>query len=170
MSLAKRGGNNITMIFLGADHRGYQLKEKIKQWLVEWGLEAEDLGNKRLDPNDDFPDFAILVAEKVSQETGSKGILICGNGIGMSVAANKVHGVRCGLGFAVEQVKRGREEDDINCLALPADFVDDGQVKEIVKVFLETKFLGEEKYKRRIQKILHLAGGHSATSEVSLPL
>lgn len=149
------------MIYLGADHRGYELKEKIKQWLVEWGYQYQDLGNTVYDGEDDYPDFAEKVGREVGRgqrgEKGKKGknrgILVCGTGIGMDIVANKFSGVRCGLGFSTEQVKRGRQEDGVNCLALPADFVTEEKASEIVKVFLETKFFGKEKYKRRIGKI-----------------
>lgn len=142
------------MIYLGSDHRGYQLKEKIKEWLVEWEYEYQDLGNTVYDPEDDYVDFAERVAKGIKGVKGAKkGILVCGTGIGMDMVANKFPGVRCGLGFSVEQVKRGREEDNINCLALAADFLSDEEAEEMVKVFLETKFSGKERHKRRIGKI-----------------
>jgi len=150
------------MIYLGADHRGYQLKEKIKRWLKEWGWDYQDLGNTKYEPEDDYPDFgkgvvaklqSCKVAKKEKKDSATFGILICGSGIGMSIVANRFPGVRCGLGFSAEQVKRGREEDGINCLALPADFITEQKAKAIIKVFLETKFLGKEKYQRRIEKI-----------------
>ena len=154
------------MIYLGSDHRGFQLKEKIKKWLEEWSCQYEDCGNEIYDEEDDYADFAGRVGEKAGEgeegkegkEGENKGILVCGTGIGMDMVVNKFFHIRCGLGFSVEQVKRGRKEDDINCLALPADFVTDKRAKEMIRVFLETKFLGKPKYKRRIQKILHLAG------------
>ncbi|MBM3209458.1 RpiB/LacA/LacB family sugar-phosphate isomerase [Candidatus Shapirobacteria bacterium] len=144
------------MIYLGSDHRGYQLKEKIKEWLTGWGYEYEDLGNERYEPEDDYPEFATKVAKGVLRELGDLGILICGSGIGISIVANRFAGVRCGLGFSEEQIRRGRKEDDINCLALPADFVNDDEARQIVRAFLETKFLGEEKYKRRIREITNI--------------
>ncbi len=155
------------MIYLGSDHRGFHLKEKIKQWLKEWArlaegeprqdYEFEDLGNMVLEPDDDYPDFALVVGERVMREIGeekeNKGIVICGSGVGVDIVANKVKGVRCGLGFDSGQIKLAREHDNINCLALPADYLDGEQAKEIVKMFLETKFSEEEKYKRRIKKM-----------------
>lgn len=152
------------MIYLGADHRGYQLKEKIKQWLVEWGRKYEDCGNMVCDPEDDYVDYAHKVGERVGEGQEGRegkgerdwGILVCGTGIGMDMVANKFTHIRCGLGFFVEQVKEGREKDDINCLALPAGFITDEEAKEMIKVFLETKFSGKEKYKRRLKKITNL--------------
>ena len=152
------------MIYLGADHRGYNLKEKIRQWLTEWNQEFEDLGNDHLDPEDDYPDFAKKVAEKLSWSgppatqasllaLRARGIVICGSGVGVDIVANRRVGVRCGLGFSAEQVKKAREDDDINCLAIPADYLPEEKVKEIVRIFLETKFSGAERMKRRIEKI-----------------
>jgi len=139
------------MIYIAADHRGYNLKEKIKQWLVEWGHEYEDLGNDHFDPEDDYPDFAKRVAKKMGGS--NKGIVICGSGVGVDIVANRFCGVRCGLGFLPEQIKKAKEDDDINCLALAADFLEEEKAKEIVKTFLETKFLKEERKIKRIEKI-----------------
>lgn len=143
------------MIYIGADHRGYNLKEKIKTWLKDWGYEFEDLGNTKFDPEDDYPDYALAVARVIVNniEQGAKGIIICGSGVGVDIVANKVKGIRCGLGFTEEQVKMARKNDDINCLALAADFIDEEKAKNLIKIFLETPFSGEEKHKRRIEKI-----------------
>ena len=144
------------MIYLGADHRGYNLKEKVKQWLTEWNLEFVDLGNDRLDLEDDYPTFAAAVAKEISNiksQISNFGILICGSGVGVDIVANRHSGVRCGLGFSVEQIKKAREDDDINCLAIAADFTDEETAKNIVKTFLETEFSGEERKRRRIDKI-----------------
>lgn len=147
------------MIYIGSDHRGYQLKEKIKAYLGELGLVFDDLGNDHLDEEDDYPDWAKMVANKVAQAASAeasasqRGIVICGSGIGVSITANKVAGIRCGLGFSLDQVKQAREHDDINCLALPADFVGDEEALDIVDVFLKTEFDNEEKHRRRIEKI-----------------
>lgn len=142
------------MIFLGADHRGYNLKEDIKKFLAESGQSFEDLGNFKLDPNDDYTDFAKLVAEKVSQNPQSdKGILICGSGVGVDITANKFHGVRSALADDIETAKQSREHDDTNVLSLPADEVNLELAKKIVRVWLETHFSNGEKYQRRIDKM-----------------
>jgi len=141
------------MIYLAADHRGFELKERIKVWLKEWGIESEDLGNDHLDPGDDYPDFARLVAQKINQEEGGRGIIICASGVGADIVANRYPKVRCGLGFSALQVTEARQDDDINCLAIASDFTDEEEVKEIIKTFLGTKFSNEERYLRRIGKI-----------------
>jgi len=144
------------LICIGADHRGFKLKNSIIEFLKQEGYETEDLGNSQYDESDDFPDFAILVARRVkefSASGGSKGILICGTGAGMDMVANKVEGIRSVLGFSTNQVFDSRQGDDVNILSLPADFVDQETAFEIVKVFLRTPFSGELKHKRRIEKI-----------------
>jgi ribose 5-phosphate isomerase B len=139
------------MIYLGADHRGFQLKEKIKNWLAEGNYEFEDLGNDRFDPEDDYPDFAKKVAKKLGRS--DKGIVICGSGVGVDIVANRFPELRCGLGFLPEQIKKAREDDDINCLALAADFLEEKVAKEIIKTFLETPFSSQENKIRRLKKI-----------------
>ena len=142
------------MVFLGADHRGFHLKEKVKLWLRQWGVEFEDLGNTELDPEDDYSDFAARVAEKVSTyESESVGIVICGSGVGVDMVANKFPLIRCGLGFSSQQIRMARQDDDINVLALPADFLSYKKARKIVETFLKTEFVGEPKHRRRIEKI-----------------
>jgi ribose 5-phosphate isomerase B len=142
------------MIYLGADHRGYNLKEEVKKFLTEYGHSFEDLGNSKYDPNDDYTDFAKLVAEKVSQNSESnKGILICGSGVGVDITANKFKDVRSALADDVATAKQSREHDDTNVLSLPADEVDFELAKKIIDVWLATPFSNGEKYKRRIDKM-----------------
>lgn len=149
------------MIYLGADHRGYYLREKVKLWLSQWNLPFEDLGNKERDENDDYPDFAVAVAKKVSEhEQEAVGIVICGSGIGVDVVANKFPRIRCGLGFSAQQVKVAREHDDINILALPADFLSDKKAKKIIEIFLKTEFDSEKNHQRRIEKINRVSFGN----------
>lgn len=142
------------MIYLGADHRGYNLKEDIKKFLDENGQSFEDMGNFKHDPNDDYTDFAKLVASKVSENPEeNKGILICGSGVGVDITANKFHGVRSALADDIETAKQSREHDDTNILSLPADEVNFELAKEIINVWLATPFSNGERYKRRIDKI-----------------
>jgi len=115
-------------------------------------LEFEDLGNDHLDLEDDYPDFAKKVAEKLG-EIGDKGIVICGSGVGVDICVNRYPQVRCGLGYALGQIKIARADDDVNCLALSADFLDEEVAKEIIDTFLNTDFSKEEKKVRRIAKL-----------------
>ncbi|MBI3981029.1 RpiB/LacA/LacB family sugar-phosphate isomerase [Candidatus Microgenomates bacterium] len=141
------------MLYLGSDHRGFALKEEIKKFLSKKNILYQDLGNKILDPEDDFVDFASLVAQKVQTEKEARGIVICGSGVGVCIAANKYKNIRCGIATTKEMVHSAREHDDINILALSADILSVEQVQEIVEEFLNTPFSSAEKYSRRIEKI-----------------
>ena len=141
------------MIYLGADHRGIGLKAKIAKWLTGRGFEFEDLGAYEYIHDDDFVDYAIRVAERVGEGKNSRGIVICGSGVGASIAANKVKGARCGLGFIEDQVHAARKEDNINILALAADNFEEEMAFKLVEKFLNTEFVEYEKYLRRIEKI-----------------
>ena len=143
-------------IILGADHGGFELKEEIKKWLMGQKHDVKDVGAEKLEPEDDFVDYAVLVAEQVASDPATLGILFCRNGYGMMIAANRFGGVRCGEAFDIEAVRRGRTDDDINCLSVPADYIKNDKVRKMIEVFLETKFSGEEKYKRRLGKLLKL--------------
>uniref|UniRef100_A0A831Z307 RpiB/LacA/LacB family sugar-phosphate isomerase n=1 Tax=candidate division WWE3 bacterium TaxID=2053526 RepID=A0A831Z307_UNCKA len=147
------------MIYLGTDHRGFELKEKIKRWLEEWGKPFEDLGNTVLDPDDDYPDFAAQVARRVAESPEeNRGILLCGSGVGVNVTANKIKGVRSALVWSDDEalVKQSREHDGSNVLSLPADYLTEEQVQNIVKLWLETPGATEERHLRRIGKISNL--------------
>jgi ribose 5-phosphate isomerase B len=141
------------MVYIGADHRGYKLKEKIKSWFGEWRETHKDLGPDKFDPEDDYPDFGIAVGEAVAKDKGSLGIVVCGSGIGISVAANKVKGVRAAVVFNEDGAFHARDSDDLNVLSLPVDYLSESQAKKVIEVFLKTKFSGEKRHKRRIGKI-----------------
>lgn len=141
-------------IYIGADHRGFQLKEVLKKYLIENGYQVFDLGNIQYDENDDYPDFAKLVAEKVSQDPeNSRGILICRSGVGVDIAANKFKGARSALVTDVKQAELARKDDDTNVLSLSAELTDEETAKKIAEVWLKTQFSGLEKDRRRIEKI-----------------
>ncbi len=142
------------MIYIGADHRGYKLKEILRVYLQELGYDFEDLGNKELNPDDDYPDFALAVAKKVAENPEeNRGILICGSGVGVDIVANKTKSIRSALCFNVKQAQMSRNDDNANVLSLSADFISEGLAKEIVKIWLETPFSGLEHHARRIEKI-----------------
>jgi ribose 5-phosphate isomerase B len=142
------------MIYIGADHRGFELKAKINKWLSGRGYEFEDMGAFEHEGQDDYVDFAIAVAQKVSNSPEAHfGIVICGSGVGAEIAANKVRGVRCGLGFEEDQVHAARKDDNMNVLALAADNTDEFKALELVEKFLETDFVKSERYMRRVEKI-----------------
>lgn len=141
------------MIYLGSDHRGFDLKEKIKIWLSSQEIPFEDLGNQVLDPEDDYPDFAKTVLEKVSQSSENFGILFCGSGAGVDIVANRRKGIRSVLGFDAKQVSSARSDDNVNVLSLASDFTSEETIKELILAFLKTPFSQEEKHQRRIEKI-----------------
>jgi len=142
------------MIYLGADHRGYNLKEALKIYLKELGYDFDDLGALEIKFDDDYSDYAILVAQKVSQNPKENiGILICGSGVGVDIVANKFKGVRSAFLFDTQQARMSRNDDDTNVLSLSADFTDENLAKEILKIWLETPFSRLERHVRRLTKI-----------------
>ncbi|MEK7113178.1 MAG: RpiB/LacA/LacB family sugar-phosphate isomerase [Patescibacteria group bacterium] len=140
-------------IYLGADHRGYELKEKISRWLFAWGYKFEDFGAESLNPGDDYTVYAEKVASVVGKEEGSRGILLCGSGVGVDVVANKLDGVSASVGKSPEQVKAGRNDDDMNILVIAADYTKESEAKEMIRTFLQTKFSGKERFVRRLEDI-----------------
>jgi ribose 5-phosphate isomerase B len=138
-------------IVLASDHRGYQLKESLKKFLEEKGIEFLDVGTFSND-SVDYPDFAMLAAEKVSHGDYDRGILICGSGIGMCVVANKFPGVRAAVCHDVSAAEMSRKHNDSNMLGLGAGVINEELARKILKVWLETKFEGG-RHLRRVQKI-----------------
>ena len=140
-------------VYIGADHRGYELKEKVARWLFEWGHEFMDLGADHFDPDDDYTIVTEKVASLVSDNKGSLGVLLCGSGVGVDVVANKIDGIRASVGKSKDQVSAGRNDDDMNILVLAADYTSDNEAKEMLKAFLETKFSGKERFVKRLNDI-----------------
>lgn len=143
-------------IYLGADHRGFELKNQVKSWLLDNGFKVLDLGANQFIKTDDFVEYAVSVGQNVSQNKDSKGIVICGSGAGVEIAANKIEGIRCSLGQSKEQVQKAREDDDINVLALASDFITTEKAKDMIESFLQTDFISSDKHNRRIEKISNL--------------
>lgn len=140
-------------VFLGADHGGFELKGKLLEWLGLNGYETVDCGDFAKVGDDDYVDWAEAVALKMRDDRLARGILICRNGVGMQIVANRFRWMRCGLGFSVEMVRSARNDDDINCLSLPGDFVREQEAVEYTRVFLETEFSGVERFVRRLEKL-----------------
>ena len=144
------------MIYIGSDHRGFELKEKIKLWLTDQEYDYEDIGPFEYNKDDDYPDFAQKVGERVASDHGSRGILICGSGVGIDIAANKIDGVRAGTISNPKQVQAAVHDEDLNVISLAADFLDEEKAEEIVKSFLEAHYENTERYDRRLDKISDL--------------
>ena len=138
-------------IVVGADHRGFQLKQLIVKWLRGEGHEMVDVGTSNVE-SVDYTDFALDAAEKVAHGEAQRGILICGSGAGMSIAANKVQGVRAALAVNDEGARLARAHNDANVLALGAKFVDSQGMAAIVQTFLAARCT-EERHARRVEKI-----------------
>ena len=138
-------------IAIGADHAGFVLKETLLARLRGQGHEVEDLGTNST-TSVDYPDFAEAVAHKVASASVDKGILVCSSGVGMSIAANKVHGVRAALGTSTEEVELARKHNDANILAIGAKFSTPEVAEALVDTFLSTDFEGG-RHQRRIDKI-----------------
>ncbi len=138
------------IVFIGSDHGGYEMKENIKVFLKELGVDVEDLGTYSLS-SCDYPDIAKNVAENVAKN-GEKGILICGSGIGMSIAANKIEGVRCALCHDAYTAEFARRHNNANIIAFGGRTTGLEIAKQMVKIFLFTDFDGG-RHQRRVEKI-----------------
>jgi len=141
-------------IYIGADHKGFALKKEIIDFFSQAGYDVKDCGNAVFDEKDDYPVFALAVAQKVGEHPlEDRGVVLCGSGVGVDVVANKISGVRSGLCNSVEQAYAARKDDNINILALAADFLDKDMVLEVVKTFLGTPFDEGVNHQRRIDEI-----------------
>ncbi len=140
-------------VYLGADHNGFALKEKVFAYLVKQGYNVVDVGDTELDPEDDFPQFAQMAALKVlGDETGEgRAVLICGGGQGMCMAANRFHGIRASVVWDAHEAKMTRHDNDSNILCLPARVLqsDVDLWKDVVDTWLKTPFAAAPRFKRR---------------------
>ncbi|PLS81946.1 RpiB/LacA/LacB family sugar-phosphate isomerase [Candidatus Saccharibacteria bacterium] len=149
-------------IYLGSDHNGFHLKEKIFAYLSKRDYNVEDVGDEVLDPNDDFPEFAFKAAVKIlgSEEDDTRAILLCGGGQGMSMAANRIRGIRAAVIWDAYEAKMTRNDNDSNVLCLPSrilDQEDDKQWQDIIDTWLRTPFANAPRYVRRNKQLDELA-------------
>jgi ribose 5-phosphate isomerase B len=144
----------VKKIALAADHAGFEEKEKIKKTLDEIGIEYDDMGTNSSEPVD-YPDFARKVADAVSSGEYEQGLLVCGSGTGMAIAANKVKGVRAAVAWNEDIARLAREHNDANVLSLPARFVPEEESAKIVKAFFTAGFDGG-RHERRVEKITEI--------------
>ena len=145
-------------IFLGTDHAGFELKEYVKKHLLKLGMEVEDMGAHKLDSKDDYPDFIVPVAKKVSKNQNSRGIVFGASGQGEAIVANKIKGIRAALyyGRNMEIVKLSRTHNDANILSLGARFLTKEEAIEAINLWLKTGFSKEPRHIRRIKKISNI--------------
>ena len=141
-------------VALGADHGGFPLKTELVPWLQTQGYVLLDLGAHSLEPTDDYPDFAEATARAVVSGRAERGIVICGSGVGASIAANKVPGVHASVCHDTYSAHQGVEHDDMNVLCLGARVVGIELAKDLVAAFLNARFTGEERHRRRLEKVV----------------
>ncbi|MYC29118.1 MAG: ribose 5-phosphate isomerase B [Chloroflexi bacterium] len=141
-------------IAIGADHAGLPLKELLRPWLESAGHQVIDLGAHQLDPDDDYPDFAAAVGRSVQSGQAERGIICCGSGIGASITANKLAGVRAGICHDTYSGHQGVEHDDMNVICLGARIIGLDLSKEIVSAFLAANFIPEPRFQRRLDKLI----------------
>lgn len=142
-------------IYLGADHNGFELKRQLLTYLQRNNYTVSDEGDITLDPEDDYPVFAskVVAAMRASDDAEPRGLLICGSGQGICIAANRFKGIRAAVCHSPEEARSGRNDDDTNVLCLPAKSVSLDQAESILKAWLETGFAGAARYKRRIVEL-----------------
>ncbi len=143
-------------IALGSDHAGFDIKEEIKSFLTSSNIDFVDSGAYEFDALDDYPDFAKNVGYAIRNGEAQKGIIICGSGVGASITANKIKGVRAGLCHDGYSAHQGVEHDDMNVLCIGSRIIGIELIKEIIISFINAKFSGEERHSRRLQKLLDI--------------
>ena len=146
-------------VAIGSDHGGFPLKKEVAQLLARDGHQVIDLGAHAYDASDDYPDFALAVARTVVAGQAERGIILCGSGVGASVAANKVRGIRAGLCHDTYSAHQGVEHDDMNVLCLGSRVIGGSLAAELVRTFIGARFSGEERHRRRLDKVLDAEAG-----------
>ena len=144
-------------VAVGGDHAGFEMKNLIAEHVKSLGHTVVDAGAYEYDALDDFPDFSEAVAVRVADGRAKRGLIVCGSGVGASVAANKVRGIRAGLCHDTYSARQGVEHDDMNVVCIGARIIGEELAKEVVTAFLSAKFISEEeKYARRLNKVLDI--------------
>lgn len=143
-------------VYLATDHAGFELKEQIKAYLLKEGYKVEDCGAFSFEKDDDYPDFIVKAAEKVSQDQDSKGIVFGKSGTGEEIVANKIRNIRAFAGVDEENVRLAREHNNANILSLGSEFVDFEKAKRFVEIFLKTPFSKEPRHQRRLDEIAEI--------------
>ena len=153
-------------IAVGSDHAGFPLKEVVRKFLSETGFEVEDVGTHNTD-SVDYPDFAEKVAEAVLSGRCERGVLICGSGVGASVAANKIPGIRAGLCHDTYSAHQGVEHDHMNVLVLGGRVIGEEMARELVRSYVNAKFSDEERHLRRLKKVTAIETRYSSQSPLA---
>lgn len=142
-------------IYIGADHNGFELKRTLIEELTRAGYEVIDEGDRELRPDDDYPQFATqtVAALKASDDPDARGILICGSGQGICIAANRFKGIRASLVWNAEEARASRNDDDCNVICLPARYINPEEAIKLTELWLNTPFAGAPRFKRRIKEL-----------------
>jgi len=148
-------------LVVAADHAGFDMKQILVAWLEDQGHQVNNLGPAQADPVDDYPDVAAALGREIQAGRAQRGILLCGSGIGASVAANKMKGIRAGVAHDIYSAHQGVEHDDVNVLCLGARIIGIEVAYELVRAFLAARFTGEERHQRRLNKVLALEAENS---------
>jgi ribose 5-phosphate isomerase B len=144
-------------VFIGSDHAGFELKERLKKYMADKAIPYEDMGNLRLEPGDDYPDYAEKVARKVA-ETGGRGVLVCDSGVGVCIVANKVRGVRAVNASNERIAMMSRQHNNANVLCLGQDYLSEDEALKVFDTWLKTPFSPEPRHHRRVDKIARIEG------------
>jgi ribose 5-phosphate isomerase B len=144
------------IVAVGFDHAGLPIKEEVVRAIVAAGHQVLDCGAHEVDPEDDYPDYARAVGEALLEGKAARGILVCGSGVGVGVAANKIPGVRASMAHDTFSARQGVEDDDMNVLTLGARVIGPALAAELVRVFLAAEFSGAERHVRRRDKVLEI--------------
>lgn len=147
-------------IFIASDHAGFELKKSVYEYLFHHKHEVEDMGPQTLDPEDDYPQFTFRVTTQVlgSEDKDPRGILICGSGQGMSIAANRVRGIRAALVWNKVVAKETRQDNNSNVLVLPARFIEPDEANDIIEAWLKEPFSKAARHERRLREIEEIYG------------
>jgi|SRR3989344_925885 len=149
--------NEDKKIFIAADHAGFELKENLKKHFYKLGFEVLDMGNEKLEPADDYPDFVVPLAKKVAESVGCFGIIIGGSGQGEAMAANKIKGIRAAVIYDEYSARMSRMDNDANIASFGARAIGTEDAKKLAELWIKTPFSGEDRHKRRIVKVDELA-------------
>jgi ribose 5-phosphate isomerase B len=152
---------------VAADHGGFESKEYLAGMLREAGYEVADFGDSQVKPDDDYPDFVVPMARAVARGEVDRGVAVCGSGVGACIAANKVPGVRACLIHEVFSAHQGVEDDDMNVICLGGRVVTNALAWELVRTFLQARFIGAERHRRRLAKVASLESGGAERSTKS---
>lgn len=155
-------------ISIASDHAGFRMKEQLRPWLQTEGHEVVDLGAYNDEPSD-YPDFAEAVARSLLDGRAERGILLCGSGVGASIAANKIHGIRAALAHDAFSARQAVIDDDANVLCLGPRVIGEEIAKLLITIFLEAEFSGLERHRRRLEKVARLESGGGESGDQQTP-